>query len=55
MLGAYLGIITVGVIYLVFEIVMASLRGWIVKNKKFLRAFLGIEFKPGGKNAKRKD
>ena len=54
MLGSFLGILTVGIIYLVFEIVQASLRKWLIETKEFLRA-IGIEIKLGGKHAKKKD
>ncbi len=54
MLGTILGIVTVGVLYLVFEIVQASLRKWLTDSREFLRG-IGIKIKPGGKHGKNKD
>ncbi len=57
MLGAFLGIGIVGVIFSVIQIGQVLLWKWFAKHKQareFLRA-IGIEIKLGGKHAKKKD
>ena len=58
MLGAFLGIGVVGVVFSAIQIGQVLLWKWLARHKKarkLLHIMFGIVFKPGGKNAKKKD